>query len=232
MKAEEAMMFRRMRRALLSAAVLAVLAGLNCLSHAQGTFQNLNFEAANVPDVPPGQGGDPVLVSEGVPGWTVYIGGIEQSSMFHNDRSIGAAEVGIYGPQWNSVQILEGRYTVSLQHSTAGPPTMPAIGQWGQIPQAAESLTFYGDRSVIGAYIVSFAGHSIPVATLGSTSTYIIFGGDISAFAGQTGELLFEGNGELDNIVFSDQPIPEPSVFGLVALGASLLGWRFVRRRQ
>ena len=223
------MTLAEMRQALLTAAVLA---SMSCLSYAQGTFQNLNFEEAVVPDVPSGQGGDPVSVANGVPEWAVYLGGIQQSSMFHNDVSLGAAEVAIFGPHWNPSQILEGNYSVSLQHSTAGPPTMPAIGQTGQIPEAVESLTFYADRSVPGAYIVTFAGQPIPVVPIESTPGYIVFGGDISRFAGQAGELLFQGDGELDNISFSDQPIPEPSVLGLSALGALLLGRRVMRRRR
>jgi hypothetical protein len=198
----------------------------------QGTFQNLNFEQALVPGVPAGQFGSDVLVANGVPGWTVYLGGSQQISMLHNNMSLGAAEVAIYGPQWHPDVILEGQYTVSLQHSTAGPPTTAAIGQSGHVPQTAESLTFYGDRSVIGAYVVTFAGQPISLVALGSTSTYIIFGGDVSAFAGQTGELLFQGNGGLDNITFSNLPIPEPSVFGLSALGALLLGWRVLGQRR
>ena len=41
----------------------------------------------------------------------------------------------------------------------------------------------------------------------------------MSAFRGQTGELRFFGADYLDFIQFSEQPIPEPSVFGLFALG-------------
>jgi hypothetical protein len=223
------MRIAEIRQALLAAAVLAAT---TCLLHGQGTFQNLNFEQALVPDIPSGQGGNIVSVSNGVPGWAVYLGGVQQSSMVHNDRSLGAAAVAIDGPQWASSQILEGKYTVSLQHSTAGPAITAAIGQTGQVPQTAESLAFYGDRSVIGAYVVTFAGQPISLVTLGSTSAYIIFAGDISPFAGQTGELLFQGNGELDNITFSNLPIPEPSVFGLSTLGALLLGWRVWGRRR
>lgn len=196
----------------------------------QSTFVNLDFEAANVPAVPVDQFGSDVLVSNGVPGWTVYIGGGQVFSMLHNDMSLGAAEVAIYGPQWFPSQILEGSYTVSLQPSTAGPPTTAAIGQTGQIPQGTESISFYGSGN--GDYVVTFDGQLIPLVMLGSTSTYTIFGGDISAFANQTGELLFQGGGLLDAIQFSDQAIPEPGVVGLSALGALLLGWRMLGRRR
>ena len=196
----------------------------------QGTFQNLNFEAANVPDVPAGEFGSDVSVSDGVPGWVVYIHGAQAGLMFHNNISTGGAVVAIYGPVWRPGLILDGQYTVSLQPATAGPPSTAAIGQTGQLPQTAQSLRFYGD-SPNGAYVVTFAGQPISLVTLGSTSTYTIFAGDISAFKGQTGELRFLGAGELDNISFSNLPIPEPGVFSLSALGALLVGWRALRRQ-
>jgi hypothetical protein len=195
---------------------------------AQGSFQNLNFEAANVPNVPPLGFGSDVPTTDGVPGWVVYLGGIPQSSMLHNNVSLGAAEVAIYGPQWFASQILEGNYTVALQPSTAGPSTSASIGQTGLIPQTAESFSFYGN----GGFVVTFNGHEIPLTTLGSGANYTVLAGDISAFAGQTAELLFQGGGLLDNIQFSNLPVPEPSVLGLSALGALLLGWCVIRRRR
>ena len=148
--------------------------------------------------------------------------------MLHNNVSLGGAVVAIYGPQWFPSEVLEGNYTVSLMPSIFGPPTTTAIGQTGRIPQSAASVTFYGTV----AYTLTFAGQPIPLVTLGSTSTYTIFGGDISAFANQTGELRFQGVGLLDAIQFSTQSIPEPGVFALFALGAVLLGGRVLRRRR
>ena len=129
----------RRQRPVWLASILAVL--LNAAgTMGQGTFQSLDFEAADVPVVPPGKFGSDVSVSNGVPGWTVYLGGSPQSSMLHNNMSLGAAEVALFGPQWFADQILEGSYTVSLEQSTAGPPTSAAIGQTGRIPQTAESV--------------------------------------------------------------------------------------------
>jgi len=74
---------------------------------------------------------------------------------------------------------------------------------------------------------------------LNATANYTVFGADISAYAGQTGELLFtapwqgepgqsgfEEDGMVDNIQFSSSPIPEPNEFSLVGLGALLLRFR------
>jgi hypothetical protein len=196
----------------------------------QGTFQNLNFEKANVPGVPPLQFGSDLLTTNGVPGWTVYLGGIQQTWMAHNSVSLGGALLTILGPQWFPSQILEGSYTVSLQRSMAGPLVTAGIGQTGQIPSAAESIRFYGQAN--GDYAVAFGGQSIPLVALGSGPNYTIFGGDVSAFANQTAELLFQGTGLVDAIQFSNLRIPEPNIFGLSALGALLLGWRGLGRRR
>src|SRR5205085_2653446 len=104
-----------------------------------------------------------------------------------------------------------------------------SIWQSGQIPVGARSIQFYA----AGNIGLSFGGQQIPLSSLGSGNNYVVFGGDISAFAGQTGELRFVGNGLLDNISFSSQAIPEPGgaallAVGLVAGGAS--AWR--RRRR
>ena len=79
---------------------------------------------------------------------------------------------------------------------------------------------------------MSFAGQPIPLSLLGSTPTYGIFGGDVTAFANQTGELLFSGYAVLDNITFSGQAIPEPSVPALATCGVLLAGLAFLRQRK
>ena len=91
---------------------------------------------------------------------------------------------------------------------------------------------------------VTFVGQTIPLIQMaiegGGPTRHLVFGADISSFAGQTGELRFTMPSVaasfnipyLDSIQFSNQPIPEPSVFALFALGALLLGRRFVRARR
>ena len=83
---------------------------------------------------------------------------------------------------------------------------------------------------------VTFAGQLLSLFELGSGPSYQIVGADVSAFAGQTGELKFlmprfgpVGNmsaSYLDNIQFSNQPIPEPSAFYLIGLGALISCYR------
>jgi len=91
-----------------------------------------------------------------------------------------------------------------------------------------------GSRSVIfdarGDFTLTFSGQPIPVSVLaGSAGSFLTYGGDISSFAERTGELRIQGGGTLDNIRFSDQAIPEPSVACLAAIGAGLLCWLWRR---
>jgi hypothetical protein len=62
-------------------------------------------------------------------------------------------------------------------------------------------------------------------------ANFNVYGGDISAFAGQSGQLEFRGAGTLDNTFFSPQPIPEPGMLGLFSVSALLLGWRARRKK-
>ena len=126
---------------------------------------------------------------------------------------------------------LLGNYSVFLQGpSLFVPPGNPAIAQTGQIPQDAKSLVFVTGLSY--AFNTTFAGNAIPLVQIGATPKYVILSGDVSAFAGQTGELRFSGGGFLDAIHFSSQVVPEPSVLGLSAFGVLLLGrqWRKASR--
>ena len=190
----------------------------------QGSFQNLDFEHPALPLMPVDF---QVPITKALPGWTGYIGGVQVDYVIYNTISIGSSEIDLQGP--GSLEpILEGSYTLGMGPSTQGLPT--AIAQVGIVPSSAKSLSFYVyDDS---AFTVTFWGTQIPVSVVGSTSTARILGGDISAFAGQTGELRFQGGGELDFIQFSDQAVPEPGVFGLWALGMVLVGWRVLGRRR
>jgi hypothetical protein len=93
---------------------------------------------------------------------------------------------------------------------------------------------FYTDQSSFATFQVTFGGQPIPVEQIGVGPNYYIMGGDISAYAGQTGELRFtalpDTGGFLDNIQFSMSPVPEPGTMALFATGAVFLALR--RRRN
>jgi hypothetical protein len=203
---------------------------------AQGTFVNLDFEAANVSGYPPGT----VPANDAIPGWTAYIADVPQSTILYNNETLGEAAISLQGQPGGIYRPIQGQYFVLLQATFYAPHTnAAAIGQTGTIPSTAQSLVFWGNTSLGGVannMQVTFNGESVPYAAIASGSTYTIYGADISGFEGQTGQLLFTAfnntYASIDNIQFSDQSVPEPGVFGLFTLGAFLLGWRVVRRRR
>ena len=91
----------------------------------------------------------------------------------------------------------------------------------------------------ISDFAVTFDGQMLPLFALGSGTNFQVYGADISPFAGMVGELRFtvypgvspNTTVFLDSILFSNQPIPEPSVSGLILCGALICIWKRWRRR-
>ena len=226
-----------------NSAVLIVVLFLACFrcGLSQG-FVNLNFESATLSGYDAGTGNIPT--SSAMPGWSAYFfypGGTNATSLIaYNDVSLGSAFIALIDT--NSIFTplpLQGRYSVLLMGSTATAPTVAAIGQTGLVPANALSLLFY--TSFDSNIQLAFNGQPIPLVQTGSTATYAIRAGNISTFAGQTGQLLFSaypnsgsiygyGSGLIDNIQFSSAPIPEPSALALSALGG--LALVLVKNRQ
>jgi len=216
--------------------VIALWAPLD--SSAQGTFVNLNFEQAVIP---PGSLNF-VAASNGMPGWTIYNNYPGNDLVLYDTFTLGSPAVGIHDglyPQNGALAPLQGIYSAFLQPSALG-GSPGAIGQIGRIPSAAQSLRFYA-VGVDPALLVSFGGYSLSLMPIGSGPNYTIYGADISPYAGQTGELLFQAampagglslGTELDNIFFSTTPVPEPSVIALFALSALILGGALRRRNR
>jgi hypothetical protein len=190
-----------------------------CTVKAQSSFLNLDFEQASIIPIP----GSPyfpkaVYTTNALPEWTAYIGGVVDPVIHYDNVSLGAALVSIHDS--GSLQpILEGNYTVLLQPSFPDGAVSAAIGQTAQVPSDSLSVRFFGS----GAYNVTFAGQPIPLITLGTATNYTVFGGDISSFANQIGELRLTGFGLIDNIVFSPIALPEPGSLALIGLGAIFL---------
>lgn len=219
---------------------LLFLSSIGQHGYTQG-FVNLDFESANLSPVPSGQYGGFVPISNALPGWTGYINGSQVTNALQNNLTVGSSSIDILGPDWinnGAISIIEGNYTVLLQ---GGSPAnySAAIAQTGLIPVDARSLEFKSDTvSSLGQIAVTIGGQSISLTPLTTTSTYILYGGDISAFSGQTEELRFTAPGasallfSIDSVVFSTSPVPEPSVLGLLALGGLFFGlrrWRHLR---
>lgn len=219
---------------------LALLIG-KMESMAQGTFQNPDFESPITPLVPVAPGSSAVPASNAVPGWTVYLGTDQQSLVLYNDFYLGTAVVALEGPGNPYGPALQGNYSVLLQagaYLQSGNYVAASISQSSLVPDSAESLRFRVQGS---DFSLAFNGQVLPLVNLGSGPGYDLYGADVSALEGQSGNFQFSALSlpsnrfnwvYLDDITFSDQPIPEPGMFGLFALGALLFAWRLGQKKQ
>jgi hypothetical protein len=213
-------------------------------AQAQGTFQNLNFEAATpgAPITGPIIGADYQPLGLALPGWTAYIGAEQQSEVLQNDYTLGQASVDLFGPNYPAAGpspgptpgTIDGNYSVLLQ--AGGEPgnssvTVGAsIAQTGMVPPSSQSLAFKAWQTFFTTFSVSFNGNNLSPVVLGAGANYTLYGVNISPYDGQTGSLEFtadfSGTGAswlgLDDISFSPQSIPEPSPLALTGVGALL----------
>ena len=213
------------------------------------TFQNLKFESATVTASGLEPYGTFVPIESALPDWTAYIGTQQVTEVGYNSPANSTASITVIGPTWNNsdvgtfgVGIIGGDYSVDLQTGenpqNPTPPTVNAsIQQNGTVPSTAESLQF--DACETTPFSVSFNGNAlVPVALSSAVSAdglpYTLYGANISAWAGQTGQLEFTAdfNGSfnyvvLDDISFSPTAVtPEPSLVALSAIGGLLFGAR------
>lgn len=222
--------------------IAIVLVCARGVTSGQGTFQNLGFEAVNIS--PLNQTGF-FPFNDVFPAWVGYIGTNQTPQAFYNSISFGAALSSIIGPYTSTLglsnYVISGQFTAVI---AAGEDQIlndsheivsAAIGQSGTVPLTAKSLTFrIGPVSRVSDLHVTFNGFEIPIYLLASQTNFDLYGGDISAFAGATGELRFTSRplssplskNYLDDVSFSNQTIPEPGVVGWVVLGAVLYVWR------
>ncbi len=178
-------------------------------------FVNLDFENANLSGYSAGS----VPAIDAIPGWTAYLDGTPLVNINYDTSPLSGID--IFGGS-----SLQGNYYITLSGTLSQPAS---IGQTGTVPITAQSLTWWG----AGPDVLSFNGQTLPFKIIGGTAQYNIYAADISAFAGQTGQLLFTSDrlptadsDIIDNIQFS--PVPEPSSAFLLLLGSGVL--MYVRR--
>jgi hypothetical protein len=201
---------------------------------AQATFQNLNFESANLPQIPPGQTGGIVAFSDALPGWVGYLGANLTTNVYHNELSAGSARINIIGPEFPTTAILEGQYTLALQSGGPQEPSVEAsIAQIGLLPMDIQAIQVKASGS---NFAVSFKGQSIAFSPIGNGPNYTLYQGDVSAFAGQLGELRLSSIAppnpftvSLDSISFVSVPEPSSTLF-LLTGGTFALVTSFRRR--
>jgi hypothetical protein len=215
----------------------------------QGTFQNLDFEAATLVPI----SGDPynrVQFAAAFPGWTGNVGGSLQSGALYNSYFLDSSGIGIIDRNAPTnvlgVRPISGIYTaVMMAGVLLSNPTVPAdvtLSQVGLIPDDAQSIRYkvYG-ISGGGGFVTSVGGQQLTPVVLGSETNYLLVGVDVHQWAGQTAELAFTlvaGRPHrantylfLDDIQFSDIAVPEPGAFGLLAFGGVALFWKKLTRQ-
>ena len=205
--------------------LLLILLGI-AYGRSQG-FINLNFENATFVTHP--FGSPAVYSANAIQGWIPYLDNSAQDYVASNGASLGGAQINIEGTN-NPFGYLavQGKYFILLQGgSFAGHSS--GLGQTEQIPITTQSILFWG--ALFGGAQVLFNGNPLSFAVTGTTpNNYNIYQADISAYAGQTGELLFftpfNTSAIIDNIQFSSTAVPEPSALALTAIGAAWLGFR------
>jgi len=209
-----------------------VLTVLGCLTVGGQNFVNLTFDRTTITNAPFGNN----IYLATIPGWTwtpQYNFGFYNTSnlVSLNEIALDAPVVTLQGTDSPFFPAIQGRYSVLLQGGSSIMPSTSyaAIGQTGQIPVTALSLTFWG-----GALQVTFNGQPLALTAVGFAPNYTLWAADIAPYAGQTGRLLFTAPWQttalLDNIQFSSTPLPEPGPFALSLGGLALLSRRTFHR--
>jgi len=216
----------------LSIIAMAVVTVLSALG--QG-YVNLNFEDAGTNTIDP----NAMFLdwSVGAPGW--QHAGVSSPFIRHNtvDTS-GTASFFLVDSSCTSLSPIMGAYSVALINGHLSPTDpnsafiMTWIAQIGTVPANAQSFELLATGA---PFSVTLNGNEIPMESLGGN----LYGGDISAYAGQNIPLLIQNDSTqagslllLDNLLFLPTPIPEPASFALLGAGMSAILTNRLRKRR
>jgi hypothetical protein len=146
---------------------------------AQGTFQNLDFESANIPASTPAP--SLVPISEALPGWNAYFssGGVTypQSQVYYDAVSLGGDVISL--DDTKEFPPLQGQYSVILFGGGNNPYYSASISQTGVIPSGTESLLMdaYLPAGASVTPVVAINGQPINMTPLQSFVHYTVWGG-------------------------------------------------------
>ncbi len=221
-----------------AATAIRLVAGLALIAsaRAQGTFQNLGFESAVLVRLP----GDPysrVQFAAAFPGWAGYVAGVPLDAALYNAEFLDSSGISIVD---RTFPVIQGNYTAILQAGNGLATFEPAdvtLSQTGLVPSGTRYLLFearfsYGRPPT--SFAVTLGGQNLSLVPLSTSLGNTLYSADITQWAGQMARLdftLFAGRPHIDNafltldsIQFS--PVPEPSAFGVLAMGVGVLGCR------
>jgi hypothetical protein len=202
-----------------------------------GTFQDLDFESANV--IPPGGGGFGLPFAQAFPGWTGFKGGTQILESWYNSTSLGAAGISIQDRNAIGYSAIEGQFSAFLEASGFNPSSQSvSLSQTGLVPAAAQSIQLKNAGS--SSFVVTLGGQSVPMVALSSTPAFTLYGGNIGGLGGSTEQLTITASApppgamnfvEVDDIIFSSQFVPEPTTLALLSLGGLVLAGSVWRKR-
>jgi hypothetical protein len=207
---------------------IAVVCVLGVSLEAQGTFEDLNLQDANVSGY---LLGSQIPTASAFPGWNT---GSSESYYDYNNTSQEVPFISIVdslSPQEGAIQ---GEYTASLW-AVAGDSVY--LNQTGVIPSGMQWVQL--DLNEAGStFDFRVNGQSLTMIPVQKTAGYTVYQGNISAWAGQSANLEIleyaplRGGGQLwfNNITFS--AVPEPAVSALLlAVGFCFGARRFAGYR-
>ena len=168
----------------------ALLLSLAVRALAQGTFVNLNFEAATVPYST--TTGSLVPATAAFPGWTVYYGNSPQSTVAYN-AILPAGGILLWTREFADV------YPIPLSFGSFSMIPKPSLSfdvslsQVGTLPAGADALLFesYGDFPLVPAnFQFRFGSTLLPVELISQTGSVSSWRASLAGLGGQTDELL------------------------------------------
>src|SRR6266404_7710815 len=125
---------------LLAVCLVVVVCSSTEEAAAQGTssFQNLNFESANLLGYSPGV--DQVPTTAALPGWSAFYGSSPSSTVAYDGISLGGAVISILDARSPTFAPLNGNYSACLFGAGGQFPDAVTISQTGLVSANTRSL--------------------------------------------------------------------------------------------
>ncbi|HEX3799742.1 MAG TPA: hypothetical protein VH413_13685 [Verrucomicrobiae bacterium] len=225
-------------RLYLSIIILVLLTAAAMSANAQGTFRNLNFESANV-------AGDSrvtqIPIVNAFPGWSATeteasFGTQSLTQVYYDALALGSPLIAVNDNELGSGSLpppLQGSFSAYI---SGGNGFAFSLMQTGVVPFESKSLLVDIQDDAFGLQ-TTINGNLINMVPLYDNSIYTVYGGDISAFAGELDQLAFTepgfpsgiGAATIDDIQFSPNLVPEPGVWSLILCGTAFFG--FTRKK-